>query len=87
MMKVRFSSLLMKFKKLKFKCAKSAPDSGDPKMKPSTRRQTKYVVLGGREMLGIGLYLNIINLICNLTCFMHLKTLPGAPGWLSQLGV
>lgn len=50
MIKVWFSSFLMKFKKLKFECAKSAPDSGDPKMKPSTRRQTKYVVLGGESL-------------------------------------
>lgn len=64
-----------KFKKLKLKCAKSALDSGDPKMKQSTRRQIEYVVLGGREVLGTEPYFNIINPVCNLTCFLHLNVI------------
>lgn len=62
-------------KQQKFECAKSALYSGDSKMKQSERRQTEYVDHGGREVVRTEIYFNIISLLCNLMCFVHLKTL------------
>lgn len=63
----------MKQQKKKPACAKSALDSGDPKMKQSTKRQ-KYVDFGGRKVLRTELYFIQHSLLCNLVCFIHLKT-------------